>query len=763
VAEGNDFALELVVGIKDMFTQKAKQIDAEVNKLDKDTTALQKTCDDVAAYNKATEAMKKMGEASDTSAADMKQQEKVVDDLAKSLKKAGVDVSNITREEQRLTRQMKETNTELKKRSGFKDLITGGITAVASHGLLKAFMAAGDQMAKIQLLMRNQSNLSEAEIGGDQGRKFRTAMTQKYGVHAGESAGTQTWFNRQNQLNGKQNEAATAASLHLGNLMQGQVGQEEINRAMTQLIAGGTKPEKAASLLYNTFLKGRGDAGDLMDAVQEYYTNLHSRGVSAEQFFAAMIQGTTEGKVFSYDKIGDSLKETFAARLTDPTVMAGLLGGGKKAGVIDQMKDGKPKYDLRAAILKFQKDLSENKNTVGDVANIYGQLAKVGKVDPAALRNISETIGGTMLTEDSATDAAAALNKALSNPNGSVGDAQANFDSHQQLLTQAEQAEANKAAITESLSNASADATKHLQGFTDALTTATTKLTSLSSDHPMAGEIAAGLFGGTLLAGKVLGAGRMMRGAGSLFGISRLGGGLARGGRSLLLGGGMMLADTKLGSALSGTLNIAEKGAGLLGRGVSGGLGYLGKAARLGGRWLGPVGDIAIGGLSAYDDYQKGDMRSAAGDVGGTLGGMGAGAAAGAAVGSVVPVIGTAIGGVVGGALGYWGGDKLGESLYDWIKGDDDKHDNSQQQMQTMVNNLPSNQDLTTSTDGGYVPNVQLSFNPAIKIDAMTANPDDISKALAEALRQSTPEMMQQLEDTLAQLMLNNDHQRPSN
>lgn len=763
MAEGNDFALELVVGIKDMFTQKAKQIDAEVNKLDKDTKSLQKTCDDVTAYNKATAALKKMGETSDANAEDMKQQERAVDDLAKSLKKAGVDINNITREEQRLTRQMKETNTELKKRSGFKDLITGGITAVASHGLLKAFMAAGDQMAKIQLLMRNQSNLSDAEITGEQGRKFRTAMTQKYGIHAGETAGTQTWFNRQNQLNGKKNEAATAASLHLGNLMQGQVGQEEINRAMTQLIAGGTAPNKAASLLYATFKNGRGDAGDLMDTVNEYFTNLHSRGVSAEQFFATLIQGTTKGGVFSYDKVADSLKETFNARLSDQGMMATLLGAGKKKGVIEEVSDGRLKYALKNALSKFQSDLASGKSTVGDVAGIYKQLGKLAKSDPAAMRDISEQIGGTMLAEDTSKDTAGAMSQGLSNPNAVLGNHQNDFDNNHQTLTQGEQLEANRIASVETLSNASADASKHLQGFSDALTSVTTKLTSLSNNHPMVGEVASGLFDSALLFTQFRGGRKFLRGAGSLLGMGRLGGGLARGGRSLMLGGGMMLADTKLGTILSGGLDVAEKGAGIIGRGVSGSLGFLGKAARFGGRWLGPVGDIAAGGLSAYDDYQKSNMRGVAGDVGGTLGGMGAGAAAGAAVGSVVPVVGTAIGGLVGGALGYWGGDKLGESLYDWIKGDDDKHDTSQKQMQAMVNNLPSNQDLNVSTGNGNMPDIHLNFTPQIKIDAMSANPDDISKALSEALRQTTPEVMQQLEYTLSQLMLTNDHQRPSN
>lgn len=133
-------------------------------------------------------------------------------------------------------------------------------------------------------------------------------------------------------------------------------------------------------------------------------------------------------------------------------------------------------------------------------------------------------------------------------------------------------------------------------------------------------------------------------------------------------------------------------------------------------------------------------------------------------MGSVVPVIGTAIGGVVGGAIGYWGGSKIGDALYNWWNDDDGKkQDTSQQRLQAQVDNLPSGDDLSTTVGGGTLPTVELNFSPQISIQAMTANPEDISKALIDALREATPDLMQQLQNTLADLMLANDHQRPSN
>lgn len=762
MAEGSDFALELVVGIKDMFTKEAKKIDAEVNKLEKDTTELQKTFDDTSAYVKATRALEDMARAGDTTAEQIRQQEKVVDDLARNLKKAGVDINNITREEKRLAQQMKETNDQLKKRSGFKDLITGGLTAVASHSMLKAFINAGNDIERIRMMLRQQSNLSEAEISGQQARDFRTRMTQLYGAHTAETAGTQAWFNRQNQLSGGQNLAATSAALKLGKLMEGQVGQEEINKAMTQLLAGGVSPDKAASLMYHTFKNGRGNPAELMDVVQEYFTNLHSRGLSAEQFFAALEIGSTKGGVFNYDKIADSLKETFNARLSDQGMMATFLGGGKRKGVIDELKDGGLKYDLHNAIMKYQADLAAGKNTVGDVANIYKQLSRVGKEDPAAMRDISEYIGGTMLAEDTSKDTAGAIGQALANPNAVIDRHSQEFDNQQKLLSPVDQALANKIAATESASNATADATKHLGFFSDALTSATTALTSLSSSHPGTSETLSAISMGLMSLGGIGGGVKALRGAGRLLGLGRLGAGFANLGRGAMLGSELMLSSVGARGLLSGTVNGIGKGASFIGRGLSFGKGLLGKGMRLGSRFSGPL--QAIPDLyEAWGDYKKGDNRGASDKVGGAAGAI-AGGELGAAMGSVVPGFGTVVGGLVGSVAGYYGGSALTDKLYDWWNSDDDKkQDASQQRLQTQVDNLPSSDDLNVSTGGGYVPNVQLNFTPQIGIQAMTANPEDISKALMDAFRQATPELMQQIQDTLADIMLANDHQRPSN
>ncbi|MGT3827062.1 hypothetical protein ACUUMB_15180 [Enterobacter kobei] len=722
------------MGIKDLFSQKAKQIDAEVNRLDRDTQELQKTYDDVSAYKKASRALEDLMRQGNASTDDIRKQEKELEKLSRSLRQAGVDINNITRDEERLARQIRETNQEMKKRSGFGDLVKGGVTAVASAGLLKGFLSLGNNDEKIRQLMRKQSNFSMDEIYGAAQQKFRASMIGMFNISAGEVAGTQTWFNRQNQLHGDKNFEATKAALKLGNLMEGQIDQESINRAMTQMMATGMSGNDAGALLYKVFKNGRGDAGEMMDSFQEYVTNLISRGMNGEQIAAALIAGTTEGGVFSYDKVLDSLKETWTAKLSDPAVYEALFGDGKKKkGDIEEIKDAGLKYRLRSELAKFQKNQSAGKDVSANVGEIYSILGDVAKIDPAALGVISQHIGGTMLTEDASKDAPAAIGKAISTPGAYLGDYRKEFDvDPSMLLTTLETADAAKKVALDALGKATADATSNLSGFAEGLKSASLSLSGLMAENSGASEMGVEMLMGGMLLGNLKGAGRMLRGAGSLLGM---GGGAAAGGGFL----------SGIGGMLSG-------GAGRVGRLLAGNGG-----ARLSGSLT------ALGGAyMAYDAYQKGDMEEASKNVGGSAGAL-AGAELGALAGTaILPGVGTVIGGLLGGTVGYWGGGKLGESLYDWWN-DEDEDDKSQEQFIDQVKSLPGADSLSNTPPPATAPSIDVQSAPQIIINAMSPNPDDISKAIEGALRQSNPELIQMLEYALSQIMKTNDHQRTSN
>lgn len=734
---GNDFALELMVGIKDMFTQKAKQIDAEVNKLDKDAKDLQKTFDDVSAYQKATQALEDLMKQGGASAEQLQAQERIIDNLAKNLKKAGVDINNVTREEQRLSRQVQETNAQLSKRTGLKDMFTGGLSMVASAGLLNKFMSMSDDVQKAQIEMRKLSNYSMADITSPAERNYRRKMKGTYNIDAGEVMGVQTLFNQQSGLSGQQNQKASEYAIKLSKLTN--YDEEEVVSALSPLINSGVSPEKAASLIYSTFKKTGDQKHDLLDTVQEYYSNLHSSGMSAEQFFAALQAGQRAG-VFNYDKIGDSLKETFNARLADSGTIQTLLGNSKTKGTIEGIADGSLKYKFRTQINRFISDMSKGLDTTHDVGDIYKSLGEIKDKSPLAYQQIATLIGGGMLAEDAGKNAAAPIGNALQNANSVLGKYSDSMGiDPKELLTTKEQYEAAQKVATDGMANSAADATKQLDGFAGTLQNVSQWLSGTMTNHPILSTVGSGLMGlGTV-------GGNIFSGYVTLKGIKAFMGGAGSG------------AAAEAEAAAGGAGGLLTGMGGMLARGTGRGLGLLGKSAP----WLA----AASGVYTAYEDDQKGDHKGADQALGGTAGTI-AGAEFGAGLGSAIfPGVGTLIGGAAGAAGGWFLGSGIGGAIADWWNDDDkDKDDKEQQRFKNSVDSFPALDDATaSSSDMTPLGDINITVSQPITIQAMSANPDDISKAVEEALRQSNPELIQQLEYALSQIMATNDHQRPSN
>lgn len=727
---GNDFALELMVGIKDMFTQKAKQIDAEVNKLDKDAKDLQKTFDDVSAYQKATQALEDLMKQGDASAEQLQAQERIIDNLAKNLKKAGVDINNVTREEQRLSRQVQETNTQLSKRTGLKDMFKGGLSMVASAGLLYKFMSMSDDVQKAQIEMRKLSNYSMADITNPAERNYRRKMKGTYNIDAGEVMGVQTLFNQQSGLSGQQNQKASEYAIKLSKLTN--YDEEEVVSALSPLINSGVSPEKAASLIYSTFKKTGDQKHDLLDTVQEYYSNLHSSGMSAEQFFAALQAGQRTG-VFNYDKIGDSLKETFNARLADSGTIQTLLGNSKTKGAIEGIADGSLKYKFRNQINGFISDMSKGLDTTHDVGDIYKSLGEIKDKSPLAYQQIATLIGGGMLAEDAGKNAAAPIGNALQNANSVLGKYSDSMGiDPKELLTTKEQYEAAQKVATDGMANSAADATKQLDGFAGTLQSVSQWLSGTMTNHPILSTVGSGLMGlGTV-------GGNIFSGYVTLKGLKAFMGSGAAASETEGVIGGILAKGTGIGAGLAGK-----------------GMGLLGKA--------GPWAVAASGIYTAYEDDQKGDRKGADKALGGTAGTI-AGAEFGAGLGSAIfPGVGTIVGGALGAAGGWFLGSGIGGKIADWWD-DDNKNDPTQQRFKSSVDALPTPDDNMVSADSATLPDgLNITISQPITIQAMSANPDDISKAVEEALRQSNPELIQQLEYALSQIMATNDHQRPSN
>lgn len=760
--ESNGFALELAVGIKDLFTQTAKKVDAEVNKLDKDAKAMQKTFDDISAYKKTTKALEDLLQSGNATKDEIKQQEKALDELSKTLKKTGVDINNITKEEERLTRQVKDTNAELKKRVNLKSMVIDGVTSIASYSMLKSFMAAGDDSAKLSIMMRNQSKYTMEEIKSESERIYRLKTKAAYNVDSGEIMGYQTAYSRQNNLKGKDNQAATTASLHLQSLTG--YDPEEITRAMSPLLKEGVKPDEAMSLIYDTFKKTGDIAHDLPDTIHEYFQNLASRGLSAKQFFAALQAGAKAG-VYNYDKVGDSLKETFGARLTDPAMLDQILGHGKTAGAIESITDPKLKSQFAATVYAFKNNLENKRDTTKNVADLYKLLGRVGEKSPGALFTLSTTIGGTMLTTDSGVNAAPSIGEALSDPSKALGNITNGFDiKPEDLLTAGEQRDAAKKVAMDGMINASEDLTQHLGFLSKAAQDLGVMFSSVADNHPVASEVVAGTIT-TALAGLAA-----YKGGKAGLGVYRSLSKVMGWGKNIapMLEDGVTIAEgaAPVAEDIATTATKATKA-------LKGGVGSKTLKFLSGGKGNALL-TVGIGGINAYSDYKDGNMKGVTGDVGGISGaiaGTEAGAVAGGALGTLLfPGVGTGIGGAIGGIAGGFLGEaamkSLSESAYDWFNGDDRGKDSKgltpDQQINKRIDDSAATADATTNVSGNGTPTIELNFNPQINIEALSASPDDISKAVEDALRQSNPELIQMLQYALEQVMANNDHQQAS-
>lgn len=752
-SNGDDFSLELVVGLKDMFTQSARKIEKEIDNLDKQTKKTQATFSDVSAYNKSAQALEKMTRSGDSSAREMKEQERVVDNLSQKLRRVGVNAGNAAKEQERLRLEVKRTNEQLKAQQDLKDLIIGGLTSYVSAGVLKGLWSTANEVQMSAKSMERLTNYTSAEINSQAESAFRKQMASKYNAELPNIIGTQAMFNQQARLKGKDNQSAVNAALRFQSLTRNADGSEaysneEIVGAMSAMIRKGVTPEKSAALMYKTFREGGDVKHDLLDTVQEYYGNLASRGMKPEQFFAQLIAGQ-RNDVFNYDKIADSMKETFTARLTDPTMFGQLVGVGKKAGAVADITDSGLRRRFTTALYRFRDNQLHNRDTTKNVGELYQLLGEVRTKSPMAVQQLSTMIGGTMLTEDSGANAASAMGKALLKPDEQLGDYGKTFNEMQNLLTDQENLEAAKKTATLSVGEASANAMKNVDGLTASINSLSLAAANFAGAHP--GFSSGAVMGTAALA---FGAGvwgkKRMIGAGlRMLGI----GGSEAAATSASRGIGGWLRGAQLGRAMNGAL---EESPGMLGRAFGGTARGIGSVAKFGARRLGGLTTVGFGAYDAWNDYQKGDMKSVSGDVGGTGGAL-AGAAAGAAAGSIVPVFGTAIGALIGGAIGEWGGDKIGEGLYSWLSGD--KSTDADKQLQALT---PGTDSLSSAQGGEGLPPVEFTFSPQIEIQALSAAPEEISKSIEDALRQSTPELMQALQYALEQVMNSNDHLRPS-
>lgn len=482
---GNDYALQLIVGVQDLFTQKAKKIEAQTNELDKEFKSLQKSAADVTAYKKMNRELESLENATDTTTKQIKAQEREIDKLANNLRAAGVDVKKLADEEARLEKQIRATDAAARKSQGLKDLVAGGVGAVAGVAMSKRFLAAGDDTNKLERMMAAQTGTSMEVVGSKENRAFRAKLQKQYGYTAGEVMSTQTLFHTQGQLTGDKNNQAVTAALQLQKINP-EYSMEEIVRAMAPAIKRGYSPSEVAATINQVKVKGGDNAGDLLDTFYEYFSNL-SRGarMSLQQFSATLVAGQQAG-AYNYDKTADALKEMINARMSDPDMFKNLVGkNAKDPGSIGLIPDKGLQQKFRTAAYQYRGALSNGENLTPYMAKLFGLLDEVEKKYPGAARNISESIGGTLSAEDLGSGMAKSYSTALMSPGKYISaDENKNFETSALMtVTPLEQVANATSAGVQVFNTAISDVENKFEGLSKALGGAINSVTEFSAEH----------------------------------------------------------------------------------------------------------------------------------------------------------------------------------------------------------------------------------------------------------------------------------------
>ncbi|MNH14098.1 hypothetical protein D3C79_736860 [compost metagenome] len=164
-----------------------------------------------------------------------------------------------------------------------------------------------------------------------------------------------------------------------------------------------------------------------------------------------------------------------------------------------------------------------------------------------------------------------------------------------------------------------------------------------------------------------------------------------------------------------------------------------------------------FGGAQIYDAVQSGDDSQLAVTTAG-VGGGALGAYGGAALGTMVfPGVGTGVGGVLGGILGSILGEEGMQALVDWFDGG-----KTDQEMERLLP-PPS---IAKPTEAGTTPSpppaIALSQQLAITISPDFTNTADMETAIVQAMRNSTPELIQEFQAVLERVMQGMDYAQGS-
>ncbi len=750
------YALELIVGIQDEFSNQSKAITESTKKLEKEVKNLQKSTSDISKYEKSKSALEELEqqqlrnkdavekqkdalkklkkEAGDTdeykrqervlqqlqkrereTTAETREHERVIRRLKKELTDAGMDVSNLATDESHLKSKIDKANQALKEQTeqvnklgsaqdkvksfGEKMSLAAGGAAVAG-----ALLYRGNDMLKNEKLYAARTGMSLSDVQSADQRNFRTELIRKYGATSGDIFTAQAMASQQG-LSQSESMNLAAAAVEMKEVFEDADPQETIRAIANTAKAFNVSVSEAANRIF-AVRQTAGDAnGDLLDTFAEYAPLLGDK-MSLEQYAASLTAGRQAG-VWNYDKIGDSFKEAFQARFSDTGEFEKLVGGGTTVGAIEAIKDPELRKLIRGQALNVRNTLAQG----GDVGNAYADfmqsLLPAMQLEPESVKAIMEMAGGVIYSEDIGSKGVTALADAMKNPDKYLRDVNLS-DSAIGVQTAAEKGiNAGKAV------QAGIDAsTGRLIESQDGLMTAINDLSGVISSG-MGHSDALGFLGGVA----EIGAGAL----GTAFAM-RKGKGLLRrafGFADVATEAATATGGAGLSSAFKGGLS-SIKGFGRFAKGV-------------------PLLGAAINTLEVGSDLITGDDRGLWKDIGGIIG---------SAAGGGLGLLAGPLGALAGGTTGAIAGEQAADLLYNVF------HSNNTdvERVENMVkapSATPQQQAAPVAVEFVYSP--QINLQPIGSSDEQIAA---LSTSLVDALRQASPDLIQQLKDTLSDVMM---------
>lgn len=787
--KGSGYALELVVGIQDEFSNQSKAITESTKKLEREVKDLQKTTSDISQYEKSKNALeqlekqqlnakdavekqkaalkklkKESGETDEykrqqkalqqlqkeerETTAQTREHERVIRRLKSSLSDAGLDVNNLADDESKLKAKIDKTNQSIKEQSQQMNKLGTAQDKITSFGEKMSLVAGGaavagtllyrgNDMLKNELLFSARTGTSLSDVQSAEQRNFRSELVRKYGATSGDIFTAQAIATQQGL--GSQESMNLAASAIEMQEVFGDIDPQESIRAIANAAKGfNVSTTEAANTIF-AIRQASGDAnGDLMDTFAEYAPLLGDK-MSLKQYAASLTAGRKAG-VWNYDKIGDSFKEAFQARFSDAGEFERLVGGGTTVGAIEGIKDPELRKLIRGQAFKVRNTMA----TGGDVGSAYAEfmqsLLPAMQLEPGAIKPIMEMAGGVIYSEDVGTEGVKAIADAMANPDKYLKDATLS-DAASGVQTSAEKGINAGKAIQMGIDSS----TGKLIESQDTLATAINDLAGYIS-RGMGHSNALGFAGGVLEGGAaILGGSILLRAGGKhikkMIGMTDVAKSVSSSGwksndvaKSIINqranAAANVIKSASSTSAAAVTTDVATNVASGAKR-----AGFLKSMGRMGKRI--PLIGTAINAALIGSDVATGDDRGLWRDVGGIIGGLGGGIA-----GSLVGPAGS----VAGGIGGSYAGEQVGDWLYSMFHDAPDV-----KQVEAMV-------PMSSPQSATQVPAAQVEFvySPQINLQPIGSSDEQIaalSTTLVEALRNATPELIQQLKDTLEDTM----------